>query len=90
MTTSGVPAGDLSNEELLREMQSLHRTRDETLRHGPEDALDMHDQRTEELEAEYLLRFPEREITRGSERDVIAREQELDSAQRDYFSGTET
>jgi hypothetical protein len=89
VTTSGIPAGDLTNEELLREMESLHRTRDDTLRHGPEDALDTHDQRTEELEAEYLLRFPEREITRGSEREVIAREQEMSSAQRD-FSDTES
>ena len=58
----------LSDEDLVREMHSLHRTRDDAVRHGPEDALRTHDRRSAELEAEYLRRFPDRElIPRDSE-----------------------
>lgn len=67
MSTSGVPPGELSDEDLLREMRSLHRTRDDTLRHGPDHALAEHDRRTAELEREYVRRFPNREISRGEE-----------------------
>lgn len=63
----GVPPGELSDEDLTREMNSLHRTRDDTLRHGPPDALAAHNRRSAELEAEYLRRFPGREVTRGKE-----------------------
>lgn len=63
----GVPPGELSDEELLRELNSLHRTRDDTLRHGPDDALAQHNRRMFELEQEYLRRNPDREIARGTE-----------------------
>jgi Family of unknown function (DUF6158) len=63
----GVPPDELSNDDLLRELNSLHRTRDDTLRHGPDDALAQHNRRTAELEAEYLRRNPDREIARGTE-----------------------
>ncbi|HZN19133.1 MAG TPA: DUF6158 family protein [Micromonosporaceae bacterium] len=62
----GVPPAELSDENLLREVESLHRTRTDALRHGPEPALAQHDRRTAELEAEYLRRFPDREVTRGA------------------------
>lgn len=65
----GVPPTELSDEDLLREIQSLHRTRDDALRHAPEPALAHHDRRTAELEAEYLRRFPDREVTRGAGAD---------------------
>jgi hypothetical protein len=58
----GVPAGQLPDEDLLRELAELHRTRTQTLRHGSEQALARHSGRTEELEDEYLRRFPEREV----------------------------
>jgi Family of unknown function (DUF6158) len=58
----GVPPGQLTDDDLLRELASVHRTRNDTLRHGPDDALAEHDRRTAELEAEYLRRFPEREV----------------------------
>jgi hypothetical protein len=58
----GVPAGRLSDEDLMREIESLARTRQDTLRHGSDSALAEHDRRTAELEAEYLRRFPGREI----------------------------
>jgi uncharacterized protein DUF6158 len=58
----GVDPVDLSTEELLRELASLHDTRHETLRHGSDAALTHHGRRTSELEREYLRRFPEREV----------------------------
>ncbi|GIH12849.1 hypothetical protein Raf01_10210 [Rugosimonospora africana] len=58
----GVSVTDLSDDDLLRELAELHRTRNETLRHGSDQALDRHDERTTEMEAEYLRRFPEREV----------------------------
>lgn len=59
---SGVPAAELGDEDLLRELASVHRTRDDTLRHGSGNSLAAHTARTEELETEYLRRFPDREI----------------------------
>jgi hypothetical protein len=58
----GVDARELNDEELLRELGSLHRTRTDTLRHASETALATHLARTTELEAEYLRRWPEREV----------------------------
>ncbi|GHJ42687.1 hypothetical protein Cs7R123_00290 [Catellatospora sp. TT07R-123] len=58
----GIPADELADEDLLRELESLGRTRVQTLRHGSDDALHMHTERSRELEREYLRRFPQREI----------------------------
>jgi uncharacterized protein DUF6158 len=59
---SGVPAGELSEEDLLRELAQVHETRHETFLHGSADALLHHTGRSAELEDEYLRRHPEREI----------------------------
>ncbi len=61
-TIDGVSASELSDEDLFRELGSLHRTRLETLRHAPDDALAVHHARTAELEDEYLTRYPRREV----------------------------
>jgi hypothetical protein len=58
----GVPPSELSEVDLRRELQHVHETRHETFLHGSHDALDSHTRRTAELEAEYLRRFPEREV----------------------------
>lgn len=58
----GVDPSSLTDEELLRELASLHGTRHDTLRHGSDDALVHHNRRMTELESEYLLRFPQREV----------------------------
>lgn len=58
----GVPAEQLSDDDLLRELASVHRTRHDALRHGSDQALTHHDDRMAELEQEYLRRFPDREI----------------------------
>lgn len=78
--TIGIPPRELSDDDLLREMHSLHRTRDDAVRHGPDPALDNHDRRMAELESEYLRRFPDREvIPRG--RDAVDTEMEPDFAE---------
>ena len=59
---SGIDPAGLSDEDLFRELHSLHRTRLQTLRHGPDAALENHLRRTAELETEYLARYPGREV----------------------------
>lgn len=61
----GVPASELTSHDLLHELAVLHRTRHDTLRHASDQALAMHTSRSAELEAEYLRRYPEREIDPG-------------------------
>lgn len=58
----GVPAAELPDEDLLRELGELHRTRHDTLRHGSDQALERHTERLAELEGEYLRRNPRREV----------------------------
>jgi hypothetical protein len=58
----GIDPTELTDGDLLRELASLHRTRLDTLRHGPDHALATHLRRTAELETEYLTRNPGREI----------------------------
>ncbi len=57
---TGVPANDLPDEALERELAHLHETRHDTFLHGSDDALEFHTARTSELEAEYLRRNPDR------------------------------
>jgi hypothetical protein len=57
---TGVPAAQLSDEDLDRELAHLHETRHETFLHGTEDALEAHTTRMFELEKEFLRRFPDR------------------------------
>jgi hypothetical protein len=51
-----VPAEQLSDEALERELRHLHETRHDTFLHGSDDALHFHTLRTQELEQEYLRR----------------------------------
>ena len=60
--SAGVPGSELDDDDLLRELGELHRTRHDTLRHGSDQALARHDERLAELEGEYRNRFPEREV----------------------------
>jgi hypothetical protein len=60
--TPGVNPSELSEADLIRELGSLHDTRHDTLRHGSDSALEHHNRRLAELEAEYLRRHPEREV----------------------------
>ena len=59
---TGVPARQLADEALERELAHLHETRHDTFLHGSEDALTFHTARTAELEQEYVRRNPDRVI----------------------------
>lgn len=58
----GIDPQYLTDEDLVRELDSLYRTRLDTLRHGSDDALEQSTARTVQLEHEYLRRHPEREV----------------------------
>ncbi|SCE94028.1 hypothetical protein GA0074696_1779 [Micromonospora purpureochromogenes] len=66
----GVDPAELDEEDLIRELQSLHRTRLDTLRHAADSALAHHLRRTAELETEYLARHPGREVDPSRLRDA--------------------
>jgi hypothetical protein len=57
-SASGVPAGDLGEDDLVREIASLHQKRHDMLVDGTADQFRHHVERTDELEAEYLRRHP--------------------------------
>jgi hypothetical protein len=61
----GIDPAGLGDDDLIRELASLHRTRLDTLRYGPDAALDNHLRRTAELETEYVARHPGREVDRS-------------------------
>jgi hypothetical protein len=58
----GVDPADLSDDDLMRELGHLYDTRMDALRHAADQALDEHTRRMALLEAEYLVRYPEREV----------------------------
>ncbi|WP_433354352.1 DUF6158 family protein [Micromonospora saelicesensis] len=66
----GIDPTELTDEDLIREMHSLHRTRLDTLRHAADSALANHLRRTAELETEYLARHPGREVDPNRLRDA--------------------
>ena len=59
---SGVSPEDLAESDLIRELEHLHRTRNDTFLHGAPDALREHTSRSAEQEQEYLRRHPERDV----------------------------
>jgi uncharacterized protein DUF6158 len=61
----GIDPAGLGDDDLIRELASLHRTRLDTLRYGPDAALDNHLRRTAELETEYMARHPGREVNQS-------------------------
>jgi hypothetical protein len=65
VSENGIDPAGLADDDLFRELASLHRTRLQTLRHGPDAALANHLRRTEELENAYLARYPGREVDPG-------------------------
>ncbi len=75
---TGVPAEQLNDEALERELKHLHGTRHDTFLHGSEDALHSHTARTQELEQDYLRRNPDRVIdarrTRHGSRELSGQE----------------
>jgi Family of unknown function (DUF6158) len=54
----GVAAPELEDEDLRKELRSLHRTREDTFLNGSKQSLEEHTERMMELEGEFLRRFP--------------------------------
>ncbi|RKS72245.1 hypothetical protein BZB76_5066 [Actinomadura pelletieri DSM 43383] len=61
-TEPGVDPGDLTDDDLFRELAHLYATRMDALRHAADQAYGEHTRRMNQLEAEYLRRWPGREI----------------------------
>ena len=66
---TGVPADQLTDEALERELEHLHETRHDTFLHGSDDALASHSSRTAALEYDYLRRNPDRVLDARRTRD---------------------
>jgi hypothetical protein len=58
--TLGIPADELDDDDLTRELAHTHRQRHDTFLNGTAHALSTHTRRMFELELEYLRRFPDR------------------------------
>jgi len=56
---SGIPAEQLDDDDLKRELHHLYETREDTFFHGSGDAFQIHTERMLELEQEYALRHPQ-------------------------------
>jgi hypothetical protein len=54
----GIAPAELGDDELRKELGSLHRTREDTFLNGSDQALEEHTRRMFELEEEFLRRFP--------------------------------
>ncbi|QEU90569.1 DUF6158 family protein [Streptomyces kanamyceticus] len=72
---NGVDPVRLDDKELIKELETIHRTRHTTLLHGSNDALRAHNERMAVLEGEYLRRHPRRSVAAGRTR-AGARERE--------------
>jgi hypothetical protein len=57
---SGVPASELSDDELVRQGSQAHATRSWVFLHGTADQFRHHTERMLEIEQEFLRRFPKR------------------------------
>lgn len=65
----GIDPARLSEAQLLRELETIHRTRHDTLLHGSSEALATHHTRMAQLEGEYLRRHPRRLVSPGRTRE---------------------
>ncbi|MED7821978.1 DUF6158 family protein [Streptomyces chiangmaiensis] len=79
ITMTGVDPGRLTDQQLMKELETIHRTRHDTLLYGSNDALRAHNDRMAQLEGEYLLRHPRRVIAASRTRDG-ARERDRGTA----------
>jgi Family of unknown function (DUF6158) len=64
----GVDPADLDEPQLLRELETIHRSRHDTLLYGSPAALSTHNLRMAQLEGEYLRRHPHRTAAPGRTR----------------------
>lgn len=68
-TMTGVDPSRLDDQQLMKELETIHRTRHETLLYGSNDALSTHNERMARLEGEYLRRNPRRTVAAGRTRE---------------------
>ncbi|MFE1439570.1 DUF6158 family protein [Streptomyces sp. NPDC058739] len=68
-TMTGVDPGRLDDQQLMKELATIHRTRHDTLLYGSNDALRVHNERMAQLEGEYLRRNPGRSVIASRTRD---------------------
>ncbi|MFE7891596.1 DUF6158 family protein [Streptomyces sp. NPDC057412] len=68
-TMTGVDPGRLDDQQLMKELENIHRTRHDTLLYGSNDALRAHNERMAQLEGEYLRRNPGRLVAAGRTRE---------------------
>ena len=55
----GIPADQLDDDDLRRELHHLYETREDTFFNGTGDAFEVHTARMLELEAEYARKHPD-------------------------------
>ncbi|MEU5523734.1 DUF6158 family protein [Streptomyces sp. NPDC093250] len=68
-TMTGVEPERLDDAQLMKELETIHRTRHDTLLYGSNDALRTHNERMAQLEGEYLRRNPRRPVAAGRTRE---------------------
>jgi hypothetical protein len=68
-TAPGVDPGRLDDQQLMKELETIHRTRHDTLLYGSNDALRAHNGRMAQLEGEWLRRNPRRPVAAGRTRE---------------------
>ncbi|MBQ0825622.1 DUF6158 family protein [Streptomyces tagetis] len=68
-TMTGVDPGRLDDQQLMKELETIHRTRHDTLLYGSDDALRAHNARMAQLEGEWLRRNPRRPVASGRTRE---------------------
>ncbi|MEU1167310.1 DUF6158 family protein, partial [Streptomyces sp. NPDC005921] len=66
---TGVDPSRLDDQQLMKELENIHRTRHDTLLYGSNDALRAHNERMAQLEGEYLRRNPRRLVAAGRTRE---------------------
>lgn len=79
-TMTGVDPNRLDDQQLMKELETIHRTRHDTLLYGSNDALRAHNERMAQLEGEYLRRNPSRPVAPGRTREGARERGAADSA----------
>jgi hypothetical protein len=66
---TGVDPSRLDDQQLMKELENIHRTRHDTLLYGSNEALRTHNERMAQLEGEYLRRNPRRLVAASRTRE---------------------
>ncbi|WTD78665.1 DUF6158 family protein [Streptomyces sp. NBC_01635] len=77
---TGVEPNRLDDQQLMKELETIHRTRHDTLLHASNDALRAHNERMAQLEGEYLRRNPRRPVAAGRTREGARERSGTDAA----------